>query len=321
MPLKTKVLISKSSETISNLAIEEALLDQVATGEEILFLYENELSVVIGRFQNPWREYRTGLARRDGTPVYRRISGGGTVVHGPGNLNFSIITGSRVPDREKNLDRVISVVTNLGVDIFRNDRFDLRIHSFPAADNYDKSGLKVSGSAFRQTSAASMHHATLLVNADLEKLKVLLHQAPRDMTVKGVASVSSPVMNLADRKPEINTENIIQALSEGWGGEIEETDGEAFAGKSIFLQAKKRLESTEWTWSKTPAFTERFTGLPADYGEAMELEIKEGRIVRAPKNASFLIGCNYNGPEILATVDTETPPWLVTLASKVDGDG
>ena len=77
--------MSTSSDAAENLAVEETLLSSVSPGEEILFLCVNEPTVVIGRFQNPWRECRTGLARRDGVPLRRRVSGGGTVVHGPGD--------------------------------------------------------------------------------------------------------------------------------------------------------------------------------------------------------------------------------------------
>src|SRR5690554_2778106 len=75
-----------------NLAAEEYLLRQ--TDMDVFMLWENAPCLVIGKHQNPVMEINASCLIDEKIPVIRRISGGGTVFHGPGNLNFSFITTS-----------------------------------------------------------------------------------------------------------------------------------------------------------------------------------------------------------------------------------
>ncbi len=340
------VFFSDSHDAAVNLAVEEFLLDRIPEGEEILFLCENSPAVVIGRFQNPWKECRTGLAEQRGIPVYRRISGGGTVVHDRGNLNFSVISGSRTPTKETNLDRVIRAVGRLGVRLFRNDRFDLRINlsgtggtpadvddadgssqsrglSEPFVSQAATAGLKVSGSAFRQVSAASMHHATLLVDSNLDFLRELLKQPPRDMVVKGVSSVPSPVGNISGALPGLKVEHVVQALSEEWGEPYAILETGNLAKDDFFREALKRLRSREWRLEKTPEFSETFSGIPGYPEPSLTLQVSAGRVSMAPGPAAFLLGADYRGESFFAAAAAggDMPPWLAELSRRVDGDG
>ena len=57
---------SESYDPYHNLALEEALLNRVGKGELILYLWQNERTVVIGKNQNPWKECRTALLNEEG---------------------------------------------------------------------------------------------------------------------------------------------------------------------------------------------------------------------------------------------------------------
>ncbi|MEZ5195447.1 MAG: hypothetical protein R2764_03335 [Bacteroidales bacterium] len=77
-----------------NIAAEEYLLKKM--DEDCFMLWQNEPSIIVGKHQNTLAEINLSLVMSQNIPVVRRISGGGTVVHDRGNLNFSFIkTGER----------------------------------------------------------------------------------------------------------------------------------------------------------------------------------------------------------------------------------
>lgn len=323
------VYVSTSRDSVMNLALEEYLLSAIRPDETILLLYENDPAVIIGRFQNPWKECRTGLARRSGTRIIRRISGGGTVVHGPGNLNYSVICGGKIPEKDLNLERIIRALSAVGLDVQRNERCDLLIQ---LPDIPDRGLFKISGSAFRQASGVSMHHGTLLVDADLGGLRGFLHTPPRKLEVRGVASKPSPVANLTDLDPDLKVSDVIQALSREWNaaGGPEPLNPAGHIDIQVFKDAAERLVSDDWVWGKTPPFTERFTDLPGMDGGEILVSVREGRIAGIefqdadkgfPAFADKLTGCRYHGPDIVESAGTAWKALSMSMAAIVDGDG
>src|SRR5437773_4119018 len=77
-----------------NLACDEALLDwcDEGAGPEVLRFWEPQQHfVVVGYSNRVGREVNVEACRERGTPILRRCSGGGTVLQGPGCLNYSLI--------------------------------------------------------------------------------------------------------------------------------------------------------------------------------------------------------------------------------------
>jgi lipoate-protein ligase A len=78
------------TDPAENLAFDEALL-RVAPESPVVWLWRNPVCVVVGRGQRIAREVHADACERDGVPVLRRASGGGTVFHDPGNLNVTLV--------------------------------------------------------------------------------------------------------------------------------------------------------------------------------------------------------------------------------------
>ncbi len=312
------VFLSDSRSPIDNLAMEEALL--ATCSQPLLFLYENESAIVIGRFQNPWLECNIGTIRRAGIPILRRISGGGTVVHGRGNLNWSVIRPGPLSSKEETLARMVQVLADLGVAINTSAHFDLLIELPDEAF-----ARKVAGSAFRQTARSSLQHATLLVNANLERLKNLLAGPPRQIDGTGVRSRPSPVGNLVHLLSNMDVFTVVKAVSRHWSGKdrplpLRPND---FVGNRHFLLAKERLRTWEWNMGKTPTFVEHFHALPSL--DCLECKVCSGLIHSLsvdgmPCDALNLSGIKYDGKSLLEAVDIDAPVWLEDFARRVDGE-
>jgi len=85
------------NDPVANLALEEALV-RAAPERALLRIWQNSTCVVVGRGQRVEREVDLAACRRDGVPVLRRSSGGGTVYHDLGNLNVTLVAPGRRPE-------------------------------------------------------------------------------------------------------------------------------------------------------------------------------------------------------------------------------
>lgn len=242
-----KLSISHSECPYTNLSLESFFLNKVKKDEVHIFLYKNESSVVIGRFQVPWREVNLRMMKQKKLSFVRRRSGGGTVYHDKGNWNFCFLRGNREIEKRKNLEFVQEVLASLGVRVEINDRFDLIYN--------EKEVLKkVSGSAFKQQKERSYHHGTLLVDADLKSLKGVLG-TDKLITVegKGIRSHPSPVINL-------NTVGLNISFSSWTQSWVQKHDKKSRVFKESYSPLEKEvitkeikfLQSWEWLWGETP---------------------------------------------------------------------
>lgn len=150
--------------------------------------------MVIGRNQNPWRETNVFALRQHDIPLIRRKSGGGTVYHDLGNVNYSVMMPSTVFDRDEHALMICSAINPIlaakGNNVRVNERHDI----------VDKFGRKVSGSAYKLQRQKSYHHGTMLLSSKLENLRGMLRRDKAEMgeiDSSGVESVHSSVANLS----------------------------------------------------------------------------------------------------------------------------
>jgi lipoate---protein ligase len=265
-------LRAAGSDPFRNLALEESLLERGvlrASGgarTSAILLYVNGPCVVIGRNQNPWIE----VSERSGIPVLRRVSGGGAVYHDPGNLNWSLLVPRSAHDREAELGLIAGALRSLGVETETGPRGGL----FASGDGPWK-GRKVSGTARRISATRVLHHGTLLVDADLEKLAASLGGLEAEAS-KALPSVRSPSVNLSSIVPGLGVEEAARVLARALsGGEGEPAEGAADLPWAA--ESERRLASWEWTWGACPAFS---LCLPWSGGVA-RIEIKSGIVASA----------------------------------------
>lgn len=184
-----------------NLAIEKCLLDLVEPGQCILYLWQNQNTVVIGRNQNAWAECRTSLLEQEGGKLARRLSGGGAVFHDVGNLNFTFL----LRDEDYDVDRQLTVISHAcalaGIATEKSGRNDVLAE-----------GRKFSGNAFYHQNGHAYHHGTLMVNVDKDKLGRYLSPPKAKLQAKGVASVRSRVVNLQELASDLTVARMKQLM-------------------------------------------------------------------------------------------------------------
>lgn len=186
----TKVYISPFTNIFQNLCLEDYFLRNC--DEEMVLFYSNEACVVMGNFQNPWKETNPTYLSENLVSLARRQSGGGCVYHDEGNLNFCILRNKNIltdGDKTNHLKMIQDVLSTKN------------IHT----EKLPKSGMvfldddvlyKFSGEAFKQTKNRSFHHGTLLINSNLDALKNCLVPELQEIKTKAVASNPYKVGNL-----------------------------------------------------------------------------------------------------------------------------
>jgi lipoate---protein ligase len=278
-----------------NLAIEEFLLKN--SKEEFLILGVNDLSVIIGKHQSGPREINIKFTHENKIPVIRRISGGGTVFHDRGNLNFTFIrqseSGKQV-DFLKYTQPVIDFLRAFGVEARFEGKNDLKVD-----------GYKISGNAEHIHGTRVLHHGTLLFSASLGKLRNSLRKDSSCYTSRAVASNPSAIINLNEKITRFQDINelrsemmnfFLKSFPENIPYRLNET--EILQARSL---ADSKYRTWEWNWAYGPEYT--FNNIFKINGiqHFCYLQVKDGIIVKSNiegsdkmKSASKkLIGCRH----------------------------
>ena len=299
------IVTSLSHNPWHNLALEEHLFEQLSQAVQqinepsaqlgaILYLWQNDQTVVIGRNQNAWVECNTAQLEADGGFLARRTTGGGAVFHDLGNLNFSLLLPQREFDLDRNFQMLTDALQKEGIPAERSGRNDILVE-----------GLKFSGNAFRMNRGVGLHHGTLLINSEFSRLARYLTVSPDKLKAKGITSVRSRVANLITIRPDLSIVHMMQTLQKAFLATFCEPDT-AISGQCL---DKITLEPLEWTvgrhtdedYQADPVYQElckKFSSWDWRYGQTLQfdaqvedrflwgniqigLEVKKGRVERA----------------------------------------
>lgn len=230
-----------------NIAIEKYLFDHYGHNHIILYLWQNDKTVVIGRHQNPWAECNLAAIKESKGYIARRYSGGGAVYHDKGNLNFTFILPKAHYDLERQLSVILSSLQNLGIDALFTGRNDITYR-----------GKKFSGNAFFHSQNTSCHHGTLLVGSNMSDLSRYLNANKLKLKAHGVKSVKSRVTNLKDIRPDISIDQIIKAIKRNFSAEYQgpltALSVDDIVSQDSFTDLYMKLSSNDWILGKTPRF-------------------------------------------------------------------
>lgn len=238
-----------STDPAVNLSIEELLLQKIQHLEPMLLLYVNQPCVVMGKHQNPSLECNPQQLTARGLSLLRRQTGGGTVYHDLGNLNFSFIMPKQTYNEFLHFSIIQSSLRRFGV--------------FSELDTHKSiwtNQRKFSGSAFARKLVGNIHHGTLLVNANLQHLEAALVPENPNLQTKAPRSRRANVCNLSDSNSDITIDSLAHELIIEFCALFPQSRvHENFKPDSYFTQEElapiiARHKSQEWVIGATPKY-------------------------------------------------------------------
>lgn len=235
---------STSLSVFENLAAEEYLLDHLDELGPVLMFWRSDRAVVIGKNQNPLQEINLPAVREGAFCWARRLSGGGTVYHDRGNLNYAFILPRREYREAHVHEMVVSALKTVGVEAFLQNKNSLAV----------KEG-KISGTAFCYRRNAALHHGTLLLRTDLEALHRALRVPALEIDTKAIQSRPAGVANLRDLYSELTDGAVMDALSAAFAAEgydASPLDTSIWDDELIGCITEK-YQSYDWLWGYMPA--------------------------------------------------------------------
>lgn len=204
MKPQIQLIIGNQYNPHLNLAVESSLLDEGDADVVTMFLWRNQQTVVYGYNQNPFTECNVELLLSEGGFAARRRTGGGAVYHDLGNLNFSFVANKKHYDVAKQMSVIQKALEIFGLKTEVSGRNDILFE-----------GRKFSGNAFGIYKDRRLHHGTILIKTDGEKLSKYLKVNPAKLQKHGVKSVASRIINLSE-VADITSDSIIPYLSQAF---------------------------------------------------------------------------------------------------------
>lgn len=225
-----------------NLALDEALLDEHearASGAEagdsceVLRIWESPVEfVVLGSASRIDDEVLRERCAAEGVPVLRRHSGGGTVLQGPGCLNYTLVLSLAARPALRNFTRSYrkilgATATALGPGVAQRGISDLVSGEH-----------KFSGNAQRRRAHTLLHHATILYDFDLARITALLAEPPRQPDYREHRPHADFITNL-----KLERDEIVRRLRTAWQA------GTTYAGSIPCLDSlvAAKYGDREWT--------------------------------------------------------------------------
>jgi lipoate-protein ligase A len=258
--------------------------------------WQNDASVIVGKHQNALKEIDSSFIERHNLPVIRRITGGGTVYHDPGNINFSFI----FTDRKENLidfkeftRPIILFLQSLGLNA-----------AFEGKNNITVDGLKVSGNSAHLYKNKVLYHGTLLFNSDIDMLDKAISGKEDLYEDKAVRSVRARVANISDLlKEKISIEKFIDLfinfILNHFDQVVEENLNDE-EDQAIRKLAEEKYRSHRWNFGYSPdyEFNKKWVYNNDEY--SVRLVVKGGIIEKA----------EFSGPEEYSEILRKTEDHL-----------
>lgn len=306
------IIDSPSNNAYFNIALEEYLLYKYPT-ETLFLLYINAPSIIVGKFQNTLAEINIDYVTEQNIKVVRRMSGGGTVYHDLGNLNFSFHTllgGFDFMDFSRFTEPVLEVLHKFNIPAKPEGRNDLLVD-----------GKKFSGNAKLARNGKMIQHGTILFDSNMDVLSDALKINPLKYKDKAVKSNRSRVINLKEyvadtvTVADLKQTLIEEMMAKNVGATRYTLTNEDLLGVEELVQTK--YQTWDWNFGFSPKYSfQNAIKIPAGFIEIHLDVVRGGQIEAAKIFGDFfashpieeleqqLIGLNHNETDIRQLLDS-----------------
>lgn len=199
------------AEPEMNLACDHALLDACEAGHlngVLRFWAPTNYFVVVGYGNRIGTEVNAAACAAKGIPVLRRCSGGGTVLQGPGCLNYALIAPAEGP--MATITGANRYIMEAHQQVF-TELLGQPVHTLGITD-LAVGGRKFSGNAQRRKRNWLLFHGTFLLGMDIPLIETLLRRPSLEPDYREGRSHEAFLMNTG-----LNAETIKAALRRLWG--------------------------------------------------------------------------------------------------------
>ena len=196
-----------------NLTLDEALLSRVEADPTAAFLrfwQPQSYFVVLGRSNRTETEVDIATCEREQIPIFRRSSGGGTVLVGPGCLCYSLILPLQELHRSLGISKVTAKLMERTAAGLKSLLTDVNVCG---TSDLVWSDRKFSGNAQRWLRGSFIHHGTLLYDFDLAMIGRCLRQPSRQPDYRQSRDHHDFVTNVP-----LSAEQLKQSLVSSWNG-------------------------------------------------------------------------------------------------------
>lgn len=288
---------NKITDVYFNLAMEEYIFEKFKE-DEVFMLWINEPSVVIGKHQNLIEELNMKYCFDNNIKIARRLSGGGTVVHDFGNLNYTYITnttGDTALDFKEFLKPMYKALLNLKINANISPRNDFRVEE-----------KKICGHSQFMRKKRVLHHGCILFDSNLNNLRNALNVENKKIISKSAKSVKSSVANLKEiSKLDYEISDFLEKLKNEILKTQENFEIYELTKEDILNIDKIKSEkyvTKDWIYGQSPKCT-FFLDEERDY----TVEIEGGRIEKInmgyDNKFDSLIGLYFEYEEIKNKID------------------
>ena len=232
-----------------NLACDEALLDwrENGKGDEVLRFWESrDHFVVVGYANRIANEVNVAACEKQGIPILRRCSGGGTVLQGPGCLNYTLVL--RITDSnslrnistanqfimERNRAAIESLFPKSAI---RNSKFEISIGGFT---DLTIGGRKFSGNSQRRRKNFLLFHGTFLLDFNLSLISDFLQMPSKQPDYRQGRNHGEFLVNL-----KIPADRLKNALIKVWNATGELND---FSKQELHKLADEKYSTPKWNF-------------------------------------------------------------------------